>query len=1098
MTKRHDKPMNLEAIRSRLASARGEEYWRCLEELADAEELEEFVARRCLPGQPSLGRDPLSRRRFLALMAASLGLAGLTGCILQPPTETIVPYVRAPEEMILGKPLFFATTMTLGGDAVGLLVESHEGRPTKVEGNPLHPASSGATDALAQASVLCLYDPDRSQTVLFRGQIRAWDDALEAIATGVAAQREKQGAGLRLLTETVTSPTLGSQIQKLLELHPRAKWHQYEPAGRDMAYRGRHIAPDLLPGEDVDTHYRFDRAERILSLDADFLATGPGHLRYARDFTAGRRLSAGSSKAERKGLNRLYMVQSTPTITGAKADHLWPLPASRIEAFARAVAVRLDRQFRARAPSDFSEIPAVVLDEIAADLGAVGDSSLVIAGEEQPPAVHALAHAMNHLLDNVGQTVIYTDPIEARPEDQIASLGQLVEDMHRGLVDMLVILGGNPVFTAPADFRFGDRLLAKTSSGKSKVPLRIHLSQYVDETSARCDWHLPETHYLEMWSDARAYDGTASIVQPLVAPLYAGKCAHEVLAALAGEPQRPGYDLVRSHWRRVWEKERLAQPGAGAAERDFLSLRDFGSLTEAEREDAFARFWRTALHDGIVAGTALAPKTVSLRKDWAERLGVGEAPAQSVGITSSATSAARQEPRPPGAASDTLEIVFRPDPTLFDGRFANNGWLQELPKPLTRLTWGNAALMSPATAKRLGLASEPSGHGGEHGEAMVDVVELRYRGATLEAPILPIPGQPDDTVTLHLGHGRTMAGSVGNGVGASAYLLRTSTAPWFDAGVEIRKTGKQYPLACVQYHHSMAGREPVLTGTVHEDDEGRRSIAIHRKPSAPEVRMPSVSLYPEGEHPYNAGYKWGMAIDLTACTGCGACVAACQAENNSPVVGKEQVLRGREMHWIRVDRYYEGPSENPKTFFQPVPCMQCENAPCELVCPVAATAHSAEGLNDMVYNRCVGTRYCSNNCPYKVRRFNFLQFADCATPSLKLMRNPDVTVRSRGVMEKCTYCVQRITEARIRADKEADQQRRPTIRDGEIVTACQAACPAEAIVFGDLNDPESRVSKWKALEAGGAALNYALLAELNTRPRTTYLAALRNPNLKIT
>ncbi len=633
-------------------------------------------------------------------------------------------------------------------------------------------------------------------------------------------------------------------------------------------------------------------------------------------------------------------------------------------------------------------------------------------------------------------------------------------------------------------------MLAESSPGKAKVPLRIHLSQYVDETSARCDWHLPEAHYLESWSDARAYDGTASIVQPLVAPLYGGKSSHEIVAALSGEPQRSGHELVQDYWRGVWYGRNwiggsqslslkfLMHGLIDDAERPLITVMGQMKMSDAARqmmmpdaarqraqlEDGFARFWRAALNDGIVAGTAQPSFKLPLMRERVAQL-------QKAGHTATGASG--------------LEILFRPDPTLFDGRLANNGWLQELPKPLSRLTWDNAVLLSPATAERLGLSFAPSGHGGEHGETTVDVVEIRYRGATLEAPVWAMPGQPDDCVTVFFGQGRTMAGSVGNGVGYNGYALRTSAAPWFDSGAEIRKTGKRFPLACVQYHHEMAGRELVRSGTVQENPQGRRSISVGKRsegdagPAGPGEPARQPSLYRESDYPYD-GYKWGMAIDLTACTGCGACVAACQAENNSPVVGKEQVQRGREMHWIRIDRYFEGGDENPKTVFQPVPCMQCENAPCELVCPVAATAHSAEGLNDMVYNRCVGTRYCSNNCPYKVRRFNFLHFADYGTPSLKLMRNPAVTVRSRGVMEKCTYCVQRITEARIRADRE-DR----TLRDGEVATACQAACPAGAIAFGNLNDPQSQVSKWKSLE-----VHYALLADLNTRPRTTYLAEL--------
>jgi molybdopterin-containing oxidoreductase family iron-sulfur binding subunit len=571
--------------------------------------------------------------------------------------------------------------------------------------------------------------------------------------------------------------------------------------------------------------------------------------------------------------------------------------------------------------------------------------------------------------------------------------------MQAGAVETLLVLGGNPVYTTPADVPFAEAL--------NRVAFRAHLSLYEDETSALCHWHVPEAHYLEGWSDGRAYDGTVSIQQPLIAPLYNGRTAHEILAALLGEP-RPSYDIVREHWRQ--------QRPAG----------DFDA------------FWRQALHDGVMADSALPAKVPSLK---------GALPGAG-----------------PAAGPAEFELVFRADPAAWDGRFANNGWLQELPKPLTKLTWDNAALISPAAAERLGVKNE-------------DVVELAYHSRRVKAPVWVLPGQADGAVTLHLGYGRSRAGRAGTGIGANAYALRTAAAPWGGGGLAVKKTGERYRLATTQGHHSMEGRNLVRMATLAEF--AQRPDVV-RGPSDHEVGH-EPSLYPK--HAYE-GYAWGMAIDLNACTGCNACIVACQSENNSPVVGKDQVLLGREMHWMRVDRYYKGDLEDPGTVHQPVLCMQCENAPCEPVCPVGATVHSSEGLNDMVYNRCVGTRYCSNNCPYKVRHFNFLQYQDDRTASLKLVRNPNVTVRSRGVMEKCTYCVQRINEARIRAKLE-DRE----IADGEVVTACQAVCPSQAIVFGNINDPKSRVSQLKA-----HPLNYGLLTELNTRPRTTYLARLRNPN----
>jgi Fe-S-cluster-containing dehydrogenase component len=597
----------------------------------------------------------------------------------------------------------------------------------------------------------------------------------------------------------------------------------------------------------------------------------------------------------------------------------------------------------------------------------------------------------------------------------------------------LIMLSGNPVYTAPVDLGFAEQL--------AKVPLRIHSGLYEDETSAYCHWHIPETHYLESWSDIRAYDGTATILQPLIAPLYSGKSAHEILSAVAGKSGETSYDIVRNYWK--------GQKMAG----------DFESG------------WRRAVHDGVVAGTAFQPKAVKLKASTNEWLARPPSPADTQKPTPDTRSA-------PAETGSSLEISFRPDPTLFDGRFANNGWLQELPKPLTKLTWDNAALVSPKTAQRLGLSYRIGARGGEHGRVFVDVVEIRYEGHSLRAPAWIVPGHADECVTLHLGYGRTRAGKVGNGTGFNAYAIQTANAPSYGTGAEVRRIGTQFTLACTQFHHSMEGRDLVRAATLEE---------YRKKPDFAQGEHPHESegsLYPGFKY---EGYAWGMAIDVNACIGCNACVVACQAENNSAVVGKTEVTRGREMHWLRIDRYYKGSPDNPETYHQPVPCMHCENAPCELVCPVGATSHSHEGLNDMVYNRCVGTRYCSNNCPYKVRRFNFFQYADFETPSLKPLRNPNVTVRSRGVMEKCTYCVQRINAAKIEAEKENRQ-----VRDGEIVTACQAACPTEAIFFGDINNRDSVVAKAKA-----DSLSFGLLTELNTKPRTTYLAKLRNPNPEI-
>ncbi len=982
-------PLDAAAVQARLQSTTGPEYWRSLDELAGTPEFQELLHRE-FPQGASEFTDPVSRRTFVKLMGASLALAGVTACTRQP-TEKIVPYVRQPEEIIPGKPLYFATAMPLSGYATPLLVESHEGRPTKVEGNPDHPVSRGATDAVAQASVLGLYDPDRSQTLTYRGEIRPWGAFLTAVKGALEAKRALGGEGIRLLTGSVTSPTLADQLRQLTAEFPNLKWHQWEPAGRDQAREGARLAF----GEYVDVHYRLDKAQVVLALDADFLASGPHSLRYAREFADGRRVTGG-----RREMNRLYAVEPTPTTTGSIADHRLPLQSSAVGPFALALAAALGvpGASAGQGPQETSGWIA----PLARDLQQHRGTSVVIVGDEQPAAVHAVAHAINQALGNMGETVFCTEPIEAGPTNQTESLRALAADMEAGKVDTLVVLEGNPVYTAPVDLKFGDRLMGK-------VPLRIHLGLYHDETAALCHWHIPAAHYLESWSDARAADGTVTIIQPLVAPLYNGHSAHEVVGAmLSKQAGQSGHDILRAYW----------QQRSGT------------------QDAAFEKVWRKALHDGMVDGTAAPVKTVTAR------------------------------PVDPGSvrpAGKGLEVVFRADPSIHDGRFANNGWLQELPKPHTKLTWDNAALMSPATAVKLGVTSE-------------QVVEIGYRGRKLKAPAWILPGQAGDTVTLHLGYGRTRAGRVGNAIGFNTYAIRTSDAPWSDHGVSINRTGDRYGLATTQNQQTMEGRAIVRSAPL-EEFKAKPDFAHHMA----EAPKKSMTLYPEYQY---TGYAWGMTIDLNTCTGCNACVVACQAENNIPVVGKTEVSRGHKMHWLRVDRYYTGDPERPVAYNQPVPCMQCENAPCEVVCPVAATSHSSEGLNDMVYNRCVGTRYCSNNCPYKVRRFNFLLYQDWETPTLKMLRNPDVSVRSRGVMEKCTYCVQRINTAKIQAEKEG----RP-VRDGEIVTACEAACPPKAIVFGNINDPTSRVAKLKA-----EPLNYGVLEDLNTRPRTTYLAAVRNPN----
>ena len=993
---------DLAAPGARAGASAGLRFWRSLDEFAGEPRGSQDVQTKFPDGVYELP-SAVGRREILKVMAASAALAGLTGCT-KLPTQHIVPYVRQPEDILAGQPIFYATAISLGGVASGILVESHMGRPTKIEGNPDHPASLGATDALTQAATLSLYDPDRSQTVVHDGRIGSWNEFQRELAIALEEQKQKKGAGLRILTETITSPSLAAEMQALLGAYPDARWHQYESAGRDMAREGSKLAF----GEYVSTVYRVDQAKVILALDSDFLCKGPGHVRYARDFAQGRHPEGTMS--------RLYAIEATPTNTGAMADHRLRLRASEIESFARMLARQLGLEVPAGQPISSAQ-PAAWIPALSRDLQQSAGTSLVVAGDEQPAVVHALVHAINQRLGNFDKTVYFTPPLEANPANQWESCNELAIDLRAGRVDLLIVIGGNPAYDAPADLDFKDLL--------RNVKFSARLGLYEDETSALCHWHIPQTHFLEEWGDARAFDGTISIIQPLIAPLYDGKSACELVALLAGQHGQSNHDIVQGYWKTQAAGAQGGSVKAAAAAR---------SGTANSGGDSFDTFWRKTLRDGLVAGSAFPSRPVALKAGFASQ---------------------------PQAPASGLEIIFRPDPTTWDGRFANNGWLQELPKPLTKLTWDSVAMFSPETAGRLGLKNE-------------DTVELKYQGRTIRAPVWVMPGHADESVTVFLGYGRTRSGRVGTGVGFDAGWIRPLNTQWFGSGLAVSKTGARWALATTQHHDTMEGRDLVRVATLEE---------YRKNPNFAQgdVQKNPLSLYPEVSR---EGYQWGLAIDLNACTGCGACVVACQAENNIPVVGKEQVLRGREMHWIRIDRYYEGDSNDPNTYYEPVPCMHCENAPCELVCPVGATMHSPEGLNEMVYNRCVGTRYCSNNCPYKVRRFNFLLFSDWNTPSLFGLRNPNVTVRSRGVMEKCTYCVQRINATKIEAEK---QDR--TVRDGEIVSACQQACPSEAIVFGNVGDANSRVSKLKA-----KTLNYSLLEELNTRPRTTYLARLRNVN----
>ncbi len=1088
--------------------------WRGLEEYMDSPAFHKAMADE-FPEDAAEWTDPVSRRNFLTVMGAGLALAGAAGCTPRPASmRKIVPYTRQPEQMVPGVPLFFASAAPLAGYATGVLVRSHEGRPVKVEGNPDHPSSLGGTSGIDQASVLDLYDPDRSKTPTRSGTPVSLDEAVHAVRAQLfdPTGQPKQAVRLRVLSGAVTSPTLADRMTALLSQFPQAKWTQFEPCGQDNAREGARRAF----GRDAAVNYDFKQADVVLSLDADFLGDGPGHVRYSRDFAARRRVrdsipaGADGEYVKPENMSRLYVAECMPSQTGSAADHRLPILSGQVEVFARAVAAKLGVA-GAPAAGTLPDAAQKWIDPLVKDLQRVRGKSIVLAGDSQPPAVHALAHAINNHLGNLGTTVFVTAPVEARPDGKMLALADLVREMAASTVDVLLILGGtNPAYTAPVDLDFVGAI--------KNVPFRFHLGSHQDETAGVCEWHVNEAHYLETWGDGRGHDGTVALQQPLIAPLYNGRSAIEVLAGVTLAVETDGYDIVRAYWRKRFADEK--------------------------RAGVFEPAWQETVRLGVVANSA-APRAdkPTIAGTWAE----GASPAY------------------PALAADEYEINFRPDPTLFDGRFANNGWLQEVPKPVTRICWDNAAYVSAATAKKLDLDKDFRWTGGERGRTEVSVVTLTYQGRSIKLPVWLLPGHPDGAITVHLGHGRERAGAhVGNNPGqgpnaegkqvrgSNAFALRTAAAPAFGTGAKLAKTTDHYLLACVQANWVMTQVDP-LNGTVIDRAPVRRGTneqyktnpwfakitptaagetalisqnipgqAGPRDPDSGAVRQrgttygpghdhghgngheghghhddrlvpltmynPNDRLYPDGSR--GPGRRWAMAIDLSACTGCSSCMVACQSENNSPVVGKHEVTRGRDMYWIRIDRYYEGTPNEPdatRTYFQPVPCQQCEKAPCEIVCPVAATTHSADGLNDMVYNRCVGTRYCSNNCPYKVRRFNFLSFQDWSTESLKLGRNPDVSVRSRGVMEKCTYCVQRIRYGEIVAERE----HRP-IRDGEVRTACQSACPSGAIVFGDLGDPASLVGKWKAEPS-----NYGLLAELNTMPRTTYLASLRNPNQEL-
>jgi molybdopterin-containing oxidoreductase family iron-sulfur binding subunit len=1018
-------------------AAGGRRYWCSLEHLEQTPQFEDLLHREFPEGASEM-LSPFSRRAFLNLMAASIALAGAVGC--RRPKELIMPYSRRPEDLLPGVPKHFATATERNGQVIGLLVESHEGRPVKIEGLPEHPVNQGAVDGMTQAEILNLYDPDRAVAPLNAGVASSHEAFDRFFNRHAATLRAGRGHGLAILSERGSSPSLRALKGRVKAVLPEASWHVWEPVNEDNAFAGASMAF----GRPLAARYDFEAADVVLALDSDFLVSGRDHLMYARQFAARRR-----GEGHGRPINRLYSVESAFSLTGAKADHRLRLAPSRVTRFAMAVAARLaealvrdgnpisaPRLAEAFVPYRDHGFGEAWINRVAEDLLAHRGHALLVPGPGLPPVAHAAIQLINLAL--AGECVAFFEPADPDAVANAVSLRNLLDRIDAGGVETLLILGGNPVYDAPADQKFAKAL--------EKVPTSIHLSLHANETGRASTWLVPRAHFLESWGDLRATDGAVSFVQPLIAPLFDGRTEGELLAQLADLPQRRAYDIVREFHR------------DGASEADFDPR------------------WRTMLHDGVLAGSAARPASPAAN---------GAAVAAALATLPAA-----------GAPTATaLELVFLPDPNLFDGRYANNGWLQEIPDPASKVTWDNCAYVSLGTAQALQITRE-------------DKVRLEVGGRQAELPVWILPGLPDNVVVAHLGYGRTHAGRVGDGIGASIYRLQSLDNLHYASGVALVKTGKKYPIACVQDHWAMEGRDLVREKTVGGDHGETHGAGEHGGGH----RHAPHPLWKE--HDYSKGPQWGMVIDLNSCIGCNACMVACQAENNVPVVGKKHVAEGREMHWLRIDRYftvdeskvrvdpaasYSDPgfaADSAEMVFQPLPCQHCETAPCEQVCPVGATTHSPEGLNEMAYNRCIGTRYCLNNCPYKVRRFNFFNYHEANhNPLYKgadknemnlvhMAANPNVTVRSRGVMEKCSFCVQRINETRQLAKREGRE-----IRDGEVQTACQQTCPTKAITFGDILDPGSAVAARRAHED-----NYTLLDEIYTKPRTSYLPKLRHPN----
>jgi Fe-S-cluster-containing dehydrogenase component len=955
----------------------------------------------------------VSRRGFMQVASLSTAIAAVGAACRKPPHK-IVPYVRRPEEVVPGNPLHFATAYGIDGYASGLLVESHEGRPTKVEGNPAHPQTLGATTVFEQSLALSVYDDDRAKQLRTGERPLAWRTFLSEVALRANKLAESGGAGLRFLTAPTTSPLLADLRRRILERFPGAKFVSYSSLDDDGAVDGAKLAF----GKPLVPRHKLSSANVILSLDADFLGEGSEQTRLSREFAARREPT--------RQMNRLYVIEPALTITGAMADHRLRLQGSDVGAFlASLVSMMASRGLSALGPLASLTHGQRRWDPkwmvaLASDLERNRGNCLVIAGRRQPAAVHALAAALNAALGNLGSTVEYGAPLTTDPTAGVAPLGKLVQEIAAGDVDTLVITASNPAYGAPADFKLGKLL--------ERIPNSIYFGLYEDETAAACKTVVPAAHPLESWGDLRATDGTVSLIQPLIAPLWGGFQEADLLGAFVDEGDVGAHALLKKFW-----------------------------AAQNKVPDDFDGNWERWLADGVVPGTA-APAESGLAVD-------GAALAQAV--TPLMTTAA--------AGKQGMEIAFATDPKVYDGRFGNNVWLQELPHPITKLTWENAAMLSEATAKAIGL---------EDG----DIVEITYRDRHVDAPVMLVPGHADDTVTLPLGYGRTGGEKVATDVGFNAGALRVSDAPWYDRGVQLAKTDRKVRFSITQDHWKMSpdGRDtppPAVDATLAEVLDPKSAFHEEVEERRPNPEHPQPFIHKPVDYS-GQQYKWAMAIDMSKCTGCSACVVACQSENNITTVGKENVRKGREMQWIRIDRYYKGEFADPEVVIQPLACVHCETAPCEYVCPVNATVHSDEGLNEMVYNRCIGTRYCSNNCPYKVRRFNFFNYIEDYTAAREMGMNPDVTVRTRGIMEKCTYCVQRIERKRIATRIEGR-----AILDGELETACQQGCPTKAIVFGSLNDANSKVS-----QAHADPRRYDLLHEIGTRPRTIYLARVRNPN----